>query len=84
MRRKGRITGWKDDRGFGFIIPATGGSQTFVHISSFANRNRRPSENDLVTYTLAADPKGRAGLYKSSSLVTLRGACQTIVQSFSL
>jgi uncharacterized membrane protein YsdA (DUF1294 family)/cold shock CspA family protein len=60
MRHKGRITEWKDDRGFGFINPATGGSQTFVHISSFANRNRRPRENDLVTYTLAADPKGRA------------------------
>ena len=60
MRHKGRITGWKDERGFGFISPATGSSQTFVHISSFVNRNRRPSENDLVTYTLAADPKGRA------------------------
>jgi uncharacterized membrane protein YsdA (DUF1294 family)/cold shock CspA family protein len=59
MRHKGRITGWKDDRGFGFITPAAGGSQAFVHISSFANRNRRPSENDLVTYALAADPKGR-------------------------
>jgi hypothetical protein len=28
MRHKGRITGWKDDRGFGFITPSTGGSQT--------------------------------------------------------
>jgi uncharacterized membrane protein YsdA (DUF1294 family)/cold shock CspA family protein len=60
MRHKGRISSWKDDRSFGFITPSTGGSQTFVHISSFVNRSRRPSENDLVTYTLAADPKGRA------------------------
>jgi uncharacterized membrane protein YsdA (DUF1294 family)/cold shock CspA family protein len=60
MRHKGRISGWKDDRGFGFITSSTGGNQTFVHISSFANRSRRPSENDLVTYTLAADSKGRA------------------------
>jgi uncharacterized membrane protein YsdA (DUF1294 family)/cold shock CspA family protein len=60
MRHKGRISSWKDDRGFGFITSSTGGSQTFVHISSFANRSRRPSETDLVTYTLAADPKGRA------------------------
>jgi uncharacterized membrane protein YsdA (DUF1294 family)/cold shock CspA family protein len=59
MRHEGRISGWKDDRGFGFIKSSTG-SQTFVHISSFANRRRRPSENDLVTYTLAADPRGRA------------------------
>ena len=60
MRHKGRISGWKDDRGFGFIASSTGGSRTFVHISSFANRSRRPNENDLVTYALAADPKGRA------------------------
>src|SRR5688572_1858253 len=60
MRHKGRISGWKDDRGFGFITSSTGGSQTFVHISSFANRSRRPSENDLVTYALAADSRGRA------------------------
>jgi len=58
-RHTGRITGWKDDRGFGFITPANGGSQTFVHISAFASRNRRPRENDLVTYALAADPNGR-------------------------
>ncbi len=57
-RLTGRITEWKDDRGFGFIT-AVGGSQTFVHISAFASRNRRPCENDLVTYALATDPKGR-------------------------
>jgi len=57
-RLTGRITGWKDDRGFGFIT-AVGGSQTFVHISAFASRDRRPCENDLVTYALATDPQGR-------------------------
>ncbi len=59
-RRKGRIADWKDERGFGFIAPSTGGAQTFVHISSFANRSRRPTENDLVTYEVAADSQGRA------------------------
>lgn len=59
MRRKGQITDWRDDRGFGFITSATGGAQTFVHITSFANRSRRPTENDLVTYELAADSQGR-------------------------
>ena len=59
MRYHGRITRWKDDRGFGFIRPRHGGDDVFVHISSFANRNRRPIENEVVTYTLQVDAKGR-------------------------
>ena len=60
MSRKGRITEWQDDRGFGFITPLTGGRRMFVHISSFTNkRSRRPRVNDLVTYTVATDLEGR-------------------------
>jgi uncharacterized membrane protein YsdA (DUF1294 family)/cold shock CspA family protein len=60
MRYKGRITKWKDDKGFGFITPNGGGEQVFVHISSFSNRQRRPEGNELVTYELKIDGKGRA------------------------
>ena len=59
MSTRGRITGWKDERGFGFITPSVGGDQTFVHISSFENRSRRPQNNDLVTYALKRDRQGR-------------------------
>ena len=59
MRHKGRITSWKDDRGFGFITSNRGGQQVFVHIKSFANRQRRPAENEIVTYELRTDAKGR-------------------------
>jgi len=59
MRHKGRITNWNDARGFGFVVPSVGGSRAFVHISSFVSRNRRPVENDLVTFKLATDSKGR-------------------------
>jgi uncharacterized membrane protein YsdA (DUF1294 family)/cold shock CspA family protein len=59
MRHQGRITTWKDDRGFGFITSNRGGDQVFVHISSFSNRNRRPVGNEIVTYTLATDAQGR-------------------------
>ena len=59
MPQRGRITNWKDDKGFGFIVPAAGGRQAFVHISSFSKRNRRPVENDRVTYRLTTDPQGR-------------------------
>ncbi len=59
MRYQGRITTWKDDKGFGFITPNGGGEQVFVHISSFSNRQRRPGGNELVTYQLKVDGKGR-------------------------
>lgn len=60
MRYQGKITNWKDDRGFGFITPDGGGNQVFVHIKSFVNRQRRPAGNEIVTYKLKTDPKGRA------------------------
>ena len=60
MRYQGRITNWNDDKGFGFITPNGGGNQVFVHIKSFANRQRRPDGNEIVTYELKTDAKGRA------------------------
>jgi len=60
MRYQGRITTWKDDKGFGFITPNGGGEQVFVHISSFSNRQRRPEGSEIVTYELKVDGRGRA------------------------
>lgn len=59
MRYKGRITEWQDERGFGFVTPSAGGERVFVHIKSFANRTRRPAGNELVTFDLKRDSKGR-------------------------
>lgn len=59
MRYQGRITTWKDDKGFGFITPNGGGEQVFVHFNAFSSRRRRPAGNELVTYELAVDGKGR-------------------------
>lgn len=59
MRHQGRITDWKDDQGFGFITPNGGRQRVFVHIKSFANRQRRPAGNELVTYALTHDARGR-------------------------
>jgi uncharacterized membrane protein YsdA (DUF1294 family)/cold shock CspA family protein len=59
MRYQGKITNWKDDQGFGFITPNGGGKQVFVHIKSFSNRQRRPLVNEIVTYELKKDSKGR-------------------------
>jgi uncharacterized membrane protein YsdA (DUF1294 family)/cold shock CspA family protein len=59
MRRQGKITKWKDEQGFGFITPINGGEQVFVHIKSFSNRERRPIGNEIVTYEVVSDEKGR-------------------------
>ena len=59
MRFQGRVTDWKDDRGFGFVTPNGGGPRVFVHISAFGQGQRRPAENDLVTYELTRDEKKR-------------------------
>jgi uncharacterized membrane protein YsdA (DUF1294 family)/cold shock CspA family protein len=59
MRYQGRVTQWKDDKGFGFITPNGGGDSVFVHIKAFANRERRPAGNELVTYELTTDAQGR-------------------------
>jgi len=59
MRYQGRITSWKDDKGFGFISPNGGGESLFVHVSAFANRQRRPQGDELVTYEVGRDARGR-------------------------
>ena len=60
MRYQGRVTSWKDDKGFGFIAPNGGGAPVFVHISAFSNRRRRPEEGALLTYERVIDAKGRS------------------------
>jgi len=58
-RLRGKLTKWKDDRGFGFITPLRGGRQVFVHIKAFSNQHRRPTENEFVTYEIVCDESGR-------------------------
>lgn len=60
MRKKGKITKWNDDKGFGFITPNVAGKQVFIHISAFNNHNRRPEINQEVIYTLSTDKQGRS------------------------
>lgn len=59
MRHQGRITHWKNDKGFGFITPNGGGQPVFAHVRFFSNRQRRPSGDELVSYELKTDANGR-------------------------
>lgn len=60
MQYQGTMTKWNEDRGFGFISPNGGGTQVFAHIKSFSDRQRRPVDNDIVTYELKTDADGRS------------------------
>jgi len=58
-RYQGKVTSWKDEQGFGFITPNSGGKQVFVHITAFSNHHRRPSANEIVTYEVTKDVNGK-------------------------
>lgn len=66
MRYQGKITDWKDELGYGFVLP--NGSDTsharsqrvFVHIKHFYKSSSRPSNGDLITYELATDKNQRS------------------------
>jgi len=60
MRYVGRITTWKDDKGFGFITISGTKERVFVHISAFENRSLRPAEGDSLTFEIKLDEQHRA------------------------
>jgi len=55
---RGRIVDWKDDRGFGFIEPESGGGRLFFHISGTYGTTR-PIIGAEVVYELSRSPDGR-------------------------
>lgn len=56
---KGKVTQWKDDKGFGFIQPDDGSEKLFFHVSSVKTNNRRPQVGDSVLYEPMRDSQQR-------------------------
>jgi len=68
VQQKGKITNWKDDKGFGFITPIGGGKQIFIHVKAFENINIRPKLNQIVSYDISKDNRGRTCAVNASRL----------------
>ena len=59
MRTHGTLTKWNDDRGFGFVEPATGSAEIFVHISAFPRDGVRPRVGELISYEVDTRKDGK-------------------------
>ncbi len=59
MRTQGTLARWNDDRGFGFIQPAVGTDEIFVHISAFPRDGIRPRIGELVSFEIDLGGDGR-------------------------
>jgi cold shock CspA family protein len=57
--KSGTITSWKDDKGFGFITPKSGGTSVFIHINNYSKKHKRPIHGLSVKYKLSTDSEGR-------------------------
>jgi CspA family cold shock protein len=53
--QEGTVKFFNETKGFGFITPAAGGPDVFVHVSGLVSEIR---ENDRVTYEVQNGKKG--------------------------
>lgn len=58
---KGTVKWFNDKKGFGFIVPESGGSDIFVHVSALENSGLKTlKEGECVIYQLSPDRQGRS------------------------
>ncbi|WP_426994239.1 cold shock domain-containing protein [Methylomonas sp. CM2] len=56
---KGKLVGWVEERGFGFIKPESGGADIFIHISALKSMSRSPVVGDVIYYETNLDDNGK-------------------------
>lgn len=64
--KKGKLTTWKDERGFGFIKPDDGSKDVFLHISVLKGASRRPKVGDIILYEQKTEANGKVSASKAS------------------
>lgn len=82
MRFEGTIKSWNDERRFGFIEPALGGDEVFVHIKAFTMSSLvggRPRVGQRVSFEVELGPKGK----KRARLAALVAAAPASASSSS-
>ncbi len=73
VRMSGVLTTWNDERGFGFVTPAVGGPDVFVHISAFGQGQPRPMQGDEIGYELELSPEGKRRAGRATLLSAAAG-----------
>jgi cold shock CspA family protein len=59
MRFEGTLKSWNEDRGFGFIEPAQGGQEIFVHISAFPRDGSSPKIGERLSFGIDHNHDGK-------------------------
>ncbi|MBE9143089.1 cold shock domain-containing protein [Planktothrix mougeotii] len=63
--KKGQLTIWKNDQGFGFIKPDKGSKDVFLHISVLKGASRRPKVGDIIVYEQKTEANGKVRASKA-------------------
>lgn len=59
MRIEGALSTWSDDRASGFITPAEGGDEVFVHIKAFGRTAAPPQVGQRLSFEVTVTWEGR-------------------------
>ena len=59
MRFEGKLKSWNEERGFGFIDPAGGGQEIFLHVSAVPTSLRPPRVGQEFTFEVALNREGK-------------------------
>ncbi|HET7299935.1 MAG TPA: DUF1294 domain-containing protein [Oleiagrimonas sp.] len=81
MRYQGKITEWRDERGFGFVTINGRDERIFLHIKAFKARSHRPLPGEVVKFTLGHDESGRPRAQDAAFVLSHKSPRQPISHS---